>query len=191
MAILNPRRPHPARSRLVIALASAWLFAGAPALRAATLEYQVKAVYLFKLARYVEWPVAAFADAQAPFVIGVLGDDPFDTALDEVVRGENVNSRPLVVRRFSRAEDIADCQILFISRSEAPRLAEIIARLRGRKILTVGDAEGFARAGCMIRFVIENNKVRLKVNLEVAEAANLTISSKLLRTAEIVGGGKN
>lgn len=190
MAILNLRRPHPARSRLVIALAAAWLFAGAPALRAAPLEYQVKATYLFNFARYVEWPATAFADAQAPFVIGVLGDDPFDTALDEAVHGEKVNNRPLVVRRFSREEDVGDCHILFISRSEAPRLAEIIARLRGRNILTVGDAEGFALAGGMIRFVTENNKTRLRINVEAAKAARLTISSKLLRAVEIVAGEK-
>jgi hypothetical protein len=33
----------------------------------------------------------------------------------------------------------------------------------------------------MIRFVTQQNKIRLKINPEAAKAANLTISSKLLR----------
>ena len=190
MAILNPCHARPMRSRIVTALAATWLFASGPALPAATLEYQVKATYLFNFAHYVEWPATAFADAQAPFVIGVLGDDPFDTALDEAVRGEKVNNRSLVVRRFKRGEDVGDCQILFISRSETSALERIFASLKGRSTLAVGDIDKFAERGGMIRFVTENNKVRLRINLEAAKSAHLTISSKLLRAAEIIARGK-
>ena len=158
---------------------------------ASSREYQVKAVFLFNFAQFVEWPTNAFPEAQTPFVIGVLGEDPFGAYLDETVRGEKVNNRSLVVERYRRAEEIKTCHVLFISRSEVNRLAEILANLKGRNILTVGDAESFAQRGGMIRFVTEKNKLRLKVNLEAAKAANLTISSKLLRSAEIVTPGKN
>lgn len=187
MALLNR---HSLRARpLRLAFAAVCLLVGAGGLRAATPEYQVKAVFLFNFAHFVEWPAAAFADTQSPLVIGVLGDDPFDTALDETVRDEKVSGHPLVIRRFRRAEDIADCHILFISRSETPRLGEILGRLRGRSILTVGDVAGFALAGGIIRFVTENNKTRFRINVETARAARLTISSKLLRPAEIVAPG--
>ena len=158
---------------------------------ASSREYQVKAVFLFNFAQFVEWPTNAFPEVQTPFVIGVLGEDPFGAYLDETVRGEKVNNRSLVVERYRRAEEIKTCHVLFISRSEVNRLAEILANLKGRNILTVGDAESFAQRGGMIRFVTEKNKLRLKVNLEAAKAANLTISSKLLRSAEIVTPGKN
>jgi hypothetical protein len=75
---------------------------------------------------------------------------------------------------------------LFIPTTETPRLARILERLAGRSILTVGEAEGFASASGMIRFVTVRNKVRLRINVEAANAARLTISSKLLRQAEIV-----
>jgi hypothetical protein len=154
-------------------------------------EYQLKAVFLFNFAQFVDWPPQAFPDAQSPLVIGVLGEDPFGAYLDETVRGEKVNSRPLVVQRYRRAEEIKTCHVLFVSRSEADRLGEILASLKGRTILTVGDTEGFAGHGGMIRFLTEKNKIRLRINLEAAKAANLTISSKLLRPAEIVGPGKD
>ena len=157
---------------------------------ASSREYQVKAVFLFNFAQFVEWPTNAFSQAQTPLVIGVLGEDPFGAYLDETVRGEKVNNRSLVVERYRRAEEIKTCHVLFISRSEADRLAEILANLKGRNILTVGDAESFAERGGMIRFATEKNKLRLKVNLEAVKAANLTISSKLLRSAGIVTPGK-
>ncbi|HEY2328590.1 MAG TPA: YfiR family protein [Verrucomicrobiae bacterium] len=154
-------------------------------------EYQVKAVFLFNFAQFVEWPTNAFPETQTPLVIGILGDDPFGAFLDETVRGETVNTRPLVIRRFRRVEDIKMCHILFISQSEAKRLDRIFTDLKDRNILTVGDSENFASRGGMIRFNIEQNKIQLRINLEAAKAANLTISSKLLRPAVIVAPGKD
>ena len=152
---------------------------------------QLKAVFLFNFAQFVDWPPQAFPEAQKPLVIGVLGEDPFGGYLDETVRGEKVNNRPLTVQRYRQVEDIKTCHILFISRSEADRLEQILTNLKDRNILTVADADGFARRGVMIRFATEKNKTHLKINLEAAKAANLTISSKLLRPAEIVIPGKD
>jgi hypothetical protein len=148
-------------------------------------EYQVKAVFLFNFAQFVDWPAKAFSDAQAPLIIGVLGDDPFGAYLDETVRGEKVNDRPLLVQRYRRVGEIKNCHVLFISQSEMDRLEQILASLKGRNILTVGDTDDFATRGGMIRLFNERNKIRMRINLEAAKAANLTISSKLLRVAEL------
>jgi hypothetical protein len=160
-----------------------------PAQTAAAGEYQLKAVFLFNFAQFVEWPPQAFTDPRTPLIIGVLGEDPFGAFLDDTVRDERVNNRPLAVQRYRRVEDIKSCHILFISRSETGRLEQIFAGLKGRSVLTVSDVVGFAQHGGMIRFVTEKNKIRLRINLEAAKAANLTISSKLLRPAEIINPG--
>jgi len=154
-------------------------------------EYQIKAGFLFNFIRFVDWPPGAFPDANAPLVIGILGEDPFGPFLDDMVGGQTVNGRPLVVERFRSVDEISACHILYISRSEAGRLDEILARLKGRNILTVGDANAFALHGGVIGFATESNRTRLKINLEAARTADLTISSKLLRPAEIVGTGKD
>ena len=149
-------------------------------------EYQVKAVFLFNFAQFVHWPPPELTRPQEPLVIGVLGDDPFGSSLDDAVHGEQVNNHPLVIQRYRRVEDIGDCHILFISQSEVGHLEQIFSRLKGRSILTVGDADQFTHRGGMIRFITEKSRIRLRINLEVARACNLTISSKLLRPAEIV-----
>jgi hypothetical protein len=157
----------------------------ASAQTAISREYEIKAVFLFNFAQFVDWPPEASASPPAPLVIGVLGDDPFDGYLDETVRGEKLNNRPFVVQRYRRVEDIDGCQVLFIGRTGSRQLAHILAVLKGRSILTVGDMEGFVQDGGIIRFVTENNRIRFRINVDAAEAAHLVISSKLLRLAEV------
>jgi hypothetical protein len=149
-------------------------------------EYQVKAVFLFNFAQFVEWPPQSFENPAAPFVIGVLGTDPFGSALEGAVRGELLNGRSFVIEHYRNVTEIRRCQILFISRSEAAHVDEISAALAGHSILTVSDIEDSAQHGVMIRFVAENNRIRLRINADAAKAVGLSISSKLLRPAELV-----
>jgi len=187
MALLSPARGLRCR-RLARWFAGALLGLALTAAAAAatpSIEYQIKAVFLFNFAQFVEWPPSAFRDARSPLVIGVVGEDPFGNYLDEAVRGERIGDRPLVVRRYHRGDDLTGCHILFISRSEDSAVASILASLRGRSILTVGEADGFIREGGILRFITENHKIRLRINVEAARAVGLTISSKLLRPATI------
>ena len=169
----------------ITALSSALLLVQSPR----TSEYQLKAVFLFNFVQFVDWP-ATPQDSQpttlAPLLIGILGEDPFGPFLDETVRGERLGARPIQVRRYRRIADLEECQVLFISRSENERLPEILAAVKNRPVLTVSDGDGFANQGGMIQFVTDKSRIRLRINLDAAEAANLTISSKLLRVAEIV-----
>lgn len=154
-------------------------------------EYDLKAAFLFNFAQFVEWPPSASPPADEPFVIGVLGQDPFGAILDEIVRNETVQGRPIVVQRFRSVDGVGRCQILFISASEDARAREILAALAGRGLLTVGESEPVAAAGGVIRFLVVNNKLRLRINVEAASREQLKISSKLLRLAEVVGQGRS
>lgn len=157
------------------------------ALAAGPDEYQVKAVFLFNFAQFVEWPPESLAAAESPFTICVLGQDPFGDQLDATVRGEAVMGHPLAVKRYRRTEEVESCQILFIGASELGSLDGILAKLGGRAILTVSDIDGSAERGAMIQFSSVSKRLRLRINVAAAKSAGLTLSSKLLRPAEIVG----
>src|SRR5439155_1285715 len=131
-------------------------------------EYQVKAVFLFNFAQFVDWPPAAFPDPATPLVIGILGNDPFEGFLEQTIRGEQVRGRGLQVRRYHSLDEIKTCHILFISRPEGNRPEAILAGLRNSPILTVSDADGFAERGGMIRFVTDRNHIRLTNEQDVA-----------------------
>jgi hypothetical protein len=152
-------------------------------------EYQVKAAFLYSFAKFIEWPSDALPEDEQAFVITILGEDPFGATLDEMLRDKMVAKRRVVVRRASRAEDVGRSQILFISDSESQRLQSLLLRFQGTAILTVGEADQFAERGGVVRLRTEKNRVRLDINLGVAERARLKISSELLKLARIVDGG--
>lgn len=152
--------------------------------QSASKEYQVKAAFLYNFFQFVDWPPEAFPQPQTPLVIGIIGDDPFGAALDQIVRGEKVNGRPMVIMHFHSPAEIKVCHVLFVSRSENGDVREILSALKGRNILTVSDLDDFTRDGGIIRFVTENNKIRFIINMDAAKTANLRLSSKLLSAAE-------
>lgn len=153
---------------------------------ATTREYDLKAVFLFHFTEFVEWPATAFMSAQSPMTIGIVGEDPFGGGLDQIVANETTNGRRFQVRRFQRPEETDSCQVVFVSRSEQGRMARVLERVARPGVLTVGDSNDFAKHGGVIGFVTVRDRVRLRINLDAARAAGLTISSKLLRQAEII-----
>jgi hypothetical protein len=182
----SPRRRSLGTMILLVLSCLVWAFSPA---RAAELpagrEFQVKAVFLYNFAQFVEWPADAFSSPTSPLVIGVLGVDPFGDFLDQTVTGESVNGHPLVVERYATIEDLRPCHILYISGSMAGQSELVASALSHTHVLTVADAND-ALSGTMVRFAMERNRVRLRINLESARQSGLNISSKLLRSAEIV-----
>jgi hypothetical protein len=152
----------------------------------ASKEYQIKAAFLFNFVQFIEWPPTAFTNATSPFRIGILGDNPFGQALEEIVKNETIRNRNLAVKYSRRVEDMDDCQLVFIGKSEKGRLAELLPKLNSREKLIVGEIEGFARRGGMINFYLEGSKVRFEINPEAAQREGLKISSQLLSLAKIV-----
>jgi hypothetical protein len=155
----------------------------APSRSESLAEYAVKAAFLFKFSGFVEWPPAAFSAPDAPLIIGILGDDPFGPRLEQIVDGQKVGARPVIVRRTHRIDQARNTHILFISPSEEDRMDLIKLGLQNSNVLTVAE---FDRPGIAIHFVTENNKVRFEVNLEQARRADLKLSSKLLSVAKSV-----
>jgi hypothetical protein len=175
--------------RLLVLAASALLAVGLAVVgqAQAPTEYEMKALFLYNFAKFVEWPRDAAGTTNAPFVIGVLGEDPFGDVLDETLRGKTVGGRTVVVRRFMRAKDARVCQMVFVSASEHRHLRSIFDSLRGAKVLTVGETPDFALQGGIINFTLQDNRVHFEINVEAAQSAGLKISSKLLSLARIVG----
>ena len=164
----------------LLALASSRLFAQAPVAD----EYQVKAAFLFNFAKFVEWPADTFKGPEDPIAICVLGQNPFGTALEDVVRDKTVAGRGFVVRGLLSAQQASKCQILFVSASERKRLGSLLDQLKGRSILTVGEGDDFIANGGIIDFKLKDARVRIDIDAAAADRAGLHISSKLLSLAE-------
>jgi len=153
--------------------------------QAPTREYQVKAAFLFNFTQFIEWPSASFSSSSSPLVIGVLGKNPFGNYLEETVSGETVHGHPLLVQHYKTVEEIKNCHILFLNITDATKIDQVIESAKSKSVLTVSDGVNFMKQGGMIRFFTRKNKIQFQVNTELTKSANLTVSSKLLRLAEI------
>ena len=147
-------------------------------------EYQVKAAFLLNFTKFVGWPEGAFEDEHSPLGICILGDDPFGSTLNEMVKGETINGHAVEIRRIRRAPASKECRVLYIARSEK-EAARVLAET-GPGILTVGEGEMFLRYGGIIAFVVEDRRVRFDIDQRAAAKAMLTLSSQLMMVARSV-----
>ncbi len=148
-------------------------------------EYEVKAAFVYNFTKFVEWPAASFANERAPFNICILGSNPFGKGFDPI-RSKTVNNRAVVIRDIDDTGDAGGCQLVFVSSSEQPHMAAVLASLDKRSVLTVADMKNFAQSGGMINFVLAENKVRFNINTRASNRAGLKISSHLLKLAKTV-----
>jgi len=157
-----------------------------PLLPGVASERSIKAAFLYKFLSYVEWPPTAFAQPDAPIVIGVMGTDEIAAELVQVIGNRTVNNRPVVVRRMREADNLAGLHVLFIGHIEPARVASIARAAQQRAILTVSDVPGALDHGVMIDFVLLEGRVRFDIALDAAEKAGLRVSSRLLAVAREV-----
>jgi hypothetical protein len=156
--------------------------------RAAPSEYELKAVFIYNFIKFTEWPPAKLGKSDEPFIIGILGKDPFGGALDKVVEGDTLYDKRVVVRRYARVDDVVASHALFISFSEEQSITALLKLLdaQGASILTISESENFAKRGGIIGLKKANKKVVFGINLIAANRAGLNISAQLLKIAKDV-----
>lgn len=148
-------------------------------------QSDVEAVYLFDFGKFVRWPAGT---EQGPVRLCVAGSESFTAGLERTVSNENINGRPLEVRRVLRPADEAGCAILFIDSTERERAAGLLAAVSDRPTLTVSDVTDFLSRGGMIQFQLVGKRVRFSVNLDAVNRGHLAMSSELLKVALTVNG---
>ncbi|MBD3236165.1 MAG: DUF4154 domain-containing protein [Candidatus Eisenbacteria bacterium] len=162
-------------------------FPGAGAAAAAPpSEHEVQAAFIHKFTSFIEWPHYSFHYDDSPFVVGILGEDPFGGALEAIVRDEDYDGRAFEIRRFESYADVGHCQILYVDERWSSRAEDLWTQIERDGLLTISSHEGFTRAGGVLRFFVEENRVRFEINIAAAQFAHLKISSKLLSLARVV-----
>ena len=183
-------RPGPVIACIVVV----GLVAGDPCLAADPQrladEYQVKAAFIFNFIKFVDWPSGVFQSPADPFVICVVGSDPFGHSLEDTVANHVVGGRMLSVRHISGLTQVAGCHVLFVGLPADVQHAVALAGLASPGILTIGDSGESAAAGAMIRFRLDGGKVRFEIDAGAAERMGLRISSRLLNLAVVPDQGR-
>jgi hypothetical protein len=153
-----------------------------------SVEYQIKADFVYTVAKFVEWPDKAFAGPGAPLTFGIVGSDVVADAISVALRGKKVHERPIRTVRITDLRRALECQIVYVSESDPARVKVLLDEVGSANILTVGESGDFADRGGILGIRMRDTLVQFEVNMRSAERAGITISSKILRLGEVVGG---
>lgn len=147
-------------------------------------EQRIKTAFLVNFAAFVTWPSGTFADASSPIELCILANDAFGTVLADVAKKKSVNDRPLRISRVFNVEDMRRCHIAYLEDAEAA--SANLAALAGYHVLTVYEQES-AQDNGVIRFFLDEGRVRFEINVAAARRESLKLSSKLVSLARVVG----
>ncbi len=153
-------------------------------------EYKLKAAFLYNFCLFTTWPKEAFEKEDSPIVVGVVGTDPYGSALDTAFKKKQVGKRSFRIERYAKAKDIKPCHLIFVPSGSVKLMPEVLKQLKDTHTLIVGESTGFALAGGAVGFYVEKKKIRFEVNTAETKRRGLTISSKLLKLARIVKESK-
>lgn len=146
-------------------------------------EYQIKAVFIYNMSRFIQWPEGSLEDTDDQFTIYIIGEDRFGDAFDSLI-GKTVHDRKLVVRRIEPWEDVpVDCRILFVGVSDTQEMMRILDKIEGKALLTISDALDFAQSGGMVELLTIEDRLRFRINSEATNFSGLMVSSKLMSLA--------
>lgn len=148
---------------------------------------EVKAVYLLNFTSYITWPEDEFSDPVAPFKYCLFKEgSPIREPMTEALRGESVGEHNIQFKIISLISAVKDCQVLYIDKEQSAHAKNILQELADTAVLTVSDLPGFAKAGGGIELYTQAGRVKLLINVKKVDEARLTVSSKLLRVAELI-----
>ncbi len=151
-------------------------------------EYHVKAEFLTKIPKFIDWPKGTFSNPNEPFIITLVGKNPFGPYLRKLVKTRKIKNRRVILRHMKEQDSLEKCHLLFIAKTEKKNLADILSLAENKPILIVGDGEKLAQKGTHISLYRKKQRIRFNINLGGARKSGLIISSKLLRLATIVYG---
>lgn len=146
-------------------------------------DEQVRAAFLYQLAQYVTWPENKNRE---PLRFCVLGNDKLADMLGGVLQGKSIQERSLTVGKVSGPEQLAGCNVGFLSIGRRKQLQELLVHWSYPPVLLVGEMDGFAELGGMVNLKIDEGRVSIEINLNTARRAGLDMRSQLLRLARIV-----
>ncbi len=168
-------------------IALLWLCCFAGGVFAQSSEYTVKAVFLERFTRFIEWPEEAGIDDESqPFILTVLGNNPFGTVLEEIYSTKKIKNKSVTINYITDPSELEECHLLFISESNTSTLPEILKQVEKQPILIVADTKGYAESGVHINLYLDQEMIRFEINEPKAKEANIRISYLLLKTARIV-----
>lgn len=170
------------------------LWVNSAALHAGIAHYQTederlfKAAFIYNFAKFTSWPESV-SKQNSNLVLCISGKNELTKKLQQL-DGKAVKGQQVSIQQLQNIKSVAHCHMLYIATTEKNHYKKILAAVQGKPILTISDLTGFVQSGGIIQFYREKGKTRLIINLDIALATGLEISSRLLILAKVISKGE-
>jgi hypothetical protein len=165
-----------AKKRAILPLLFIVSFFGSATAQTSSYE-ELQAAYIFNFAKYIKWP-----EEKAEFVIGIYGEPEIMELFKSILAGKRVGGKPILVKIIEEPENMADCNIVYITSSASRKLKTLLSASEGKNILMV-TAEDMISSGAAISFVVEDDKLKFKIKRKTLSENGLVASEGLLKLA--------
>ncbi len=136
-----------------------------------------QATFIYNFTRLVQWP--EFYKDPA-FILGVLGSNEAITQELRASLGDRtVAGKQIQIVEFASAAELTKCHLLFVPNSKSGQLNRAVAALSNQPALIVTEHQGRQPAGSIINFSVEDGKLGIRLDEELAEAKKLLVSRQL------------
>ncbi len=150
-------------------------------MNAQTAIEKVQASFIASFMRYIQWPQQ---ESLKNFNIGILGNNSLIASeLQKIVSGKNIGLATVNVKVVNEAEDLKDCQVLFIPKGRIPKAKKELTSLESSPILTVTEEQNYTPDLAVINFKVVNSKLTFQLNNDIASSKKILVSNKLAQMA--------
>lgn len=170
--------------RVIAAIALALVVTSARPAAAGTPEAELKAEFIERFIRFVEWDEDDLPDND--FMICVYGESPMTPYLERIAKKRKLKGRHTTIETIAKLDEIDGCQVVLVAGTDKKRITSVISRAEGHPILTIADSAGAAAMGAIINFYRDDKHIKYEINARAGEDSGLVLRAKLLRLARIV-----
>ncbi|HON53485.1 MAG TPA: YfiR family protein [Bacteroidales bacterium] len=151
---------------------------------AQTQEYVIKAVFIERFARFIEWPITSkVSDTEKPFIIGVVGINPFGSELEKLYKNQTIKNKSVIIIYILDYKQIERCDMIYISKSEQTKVPLILEYCQNKPIITISDIEKSLEMGVHIAMGMQQNKVVFAINDKAFEKSQCKVDYRLKQYA--------
>jgi hypothetical protein len=171
--------------KLVLAAIAILFFLGPP-VKAQYNENIIKAAYIERITRFVEWPVRNNSNSSDLFVIGVYDEDDFYSTLTDVFKEKPIKEHKVKIILIKGPEEINGCNLCYISSIAKPMIRKFVTLANSSGVLLMSETTNFSKEGVHINFYIEDEKLKFEINEQSISSAGFKVSYLLMQNTRIV-----
>jgi len=136
---------------------------------------RAKSKFIYNFTKFFQWPNS---ERSGDFVIGVMGSNNLYNDLQDYTQGKKVITQDITVKKFSNADDVNNCHLLFVSKYKVGQLDKLSDKATSNTLL-ISDSDRGIDKGAAINFVLVGNRLRFEFAASNAMNSGLKFSSRI------------